>query len=233
MSKGIHSAASAMQVHARRVEIIADNLANLSTTAFKRRTTSVGAFEHKLDPHKDHALRTTARQDFDQGVIVTNGEPYNLALDGKGFFAVEGKDGELYTRNGNFRLDEAGEIRTAENLLVAWESKSGSIDPAGAAVSIGRDGSVKQGSEPLGRLRVVDFDEPQRLHMVEGGYFRAPEELVPGPALAEVKQSALESSNSNAVREVIELVEAQRAFELASSVLSQHDQSYRRLTRQI
>jgi flagellar basal body rod protein FlgG len=146
---------------------------------------------------------------------------------------VEGKDGELYTRNGNFHVDEAGAIKTETGLPLAWESKAGTIDPHGDPVVIGTDGAVTQSQQKLGKLRIVDFDDRQRLEIGERGFFRAPKDVKTRPADGEVHQGALESSNSNAVNEVVELVEAQRAFELASNVLSQHDQSYRRLTRQI
>lgn len=233
MSKGIYNAVSAMQANSRRVEIIADNLANLSTTAYKRRTSAVGAFENALGGKTQPLLKTHTRWDFDQGVLVRNGEPYSLALYGNGFFAVEGKDGELYTRNGNFHVDEAGAIKTEDGMPLAWERKSGAIDPHGQSVVVGTDGTVTQAGQQLGKLRIVDFDDRQRLTIGERGYFRAPRGLRTRPADGEVHQGALESSNASAVSEVIELVEAQRAFELASNVLSQNDQSYRRLTRQI
>jgi flagellar basal body rod protein FlgG len=233
VSKGIYSAASAMQANGRRIEVIADNIANLSSAGFKRRTTSVGSFETALDGKSQPMLRTQSRFDFEQGTLVRNAEPYSLALFGEGFFAVEGKDGELYTRKGNFHVSEDGAIKTDEDLPVAWESHSGAIDPHGPAVTIGSDGTVQQSGEILGRLRIVDFADRQKLVMGENGYFRAPNGLRAGPAQAEVRQGEIESSNASAMTEMIELVEAQRAYEMAANVLSQNDQSYKRLTRQV
>lgn len=231
VNNGIYSAVSSMTTSARRTDVIADNLANLSTIGFKRRETSIGDFEVRMPNGPTRTLAAATSWDFEQGILQRTGEPYHMALFGRGFFAVDGPKGELYTRNGNFHIGEDGVLKTDDDLPVAWRGRGAVIDPAGAPVVVGPDGTVIQGTTVLGQVRVVDFEDPQKLRAERSGYFQAPARLAERPAEAEVHQGALESSNASGVREMLELIEVQRAFEMSANVLTQYDQSYRRLTR--
>jgi len=231
VNKGLYTAVNGMASAQKRLEIISDNLANLSTTAFKRRVSGTESFESALRGGRAPMLRTSGSVVFEQGTLLYDDNPSHFALFGEGFFAVEGPQGELLTRDGTFHVAEDGVLRTQEGFPLAWARRKAPIDPKGERVRVSASGVAMQGVNELGRLRVVDYEDTARLSQVGGAYFRAPAGLSETPHRAIVQQGALEGSNSNSVREIVELVEVQRAFELAANTLTQIDKSYQRLVR--
>lgn len=228
MTSGVHGGVGALAAARKRVDGLAHNLANASTTGFKRSS----AFTHALQTARGHTeLVAGTVIDFRQGDLQYTGEPLHLALEGEGFFAVEGENGELYTRDGTFRLDEGGTLTTQDGLPVAWDELLGALDPIGAAPVVGPDGDVSQGDRRVGRLRVARFAAPERLLQQDDGRFAAPADLEVVPHTARIHQGALEGSNVSAVEEMIEMMAAQRAFGSAANVLSLIAETYRRLSR--
>jgi len=231
VSRGLYSAVSAMNSAQARVDVAASNLANLSTNGFKRSGTATHSFEARLRAGHEPMLSTSEAIDYEQGLIARTGNPYDLALYGEGFFAIDTPAGERFTRDGHFNVGEDGVLKTQDGHPVAWAQRGGAIDPTGLPVSIGADGRVSQGTQELGRLRIANFADARALGRDESGRFYARRGALETPFTAELHQGALESSNVNAVREMIDLIAVQRAFEGAANVLNQIDQSYRRLSR--
>ncbi len=213
----------------RRLEAVTHNLANVSTPAFKRLASATEATYSGRRGTRALSTSTTQRADFGQGMLERTENPYDLALYGTGFFAIEGPRGEVYTRNGSFRVDEQGVLQTTDGDMVAWNGARGHIDPIGEGVTIDMSGTVKQGARLVGQLRIVDFDDPSKLALGRDGAWRAPAGASAKLGQAEVHQGALERSNVSAVDELVELVVVQRSFETAKSVVDMIDQSYRRL----
>ncbi len=232
MDTGLYMGVAAMRAQEKRVEAIAANLANINTTAYKRQSTATHSFDVSNVPHSLRSVATESTTDFTQGVLEQRSDPFSLALDGEGFFAVETESGEAYTRNGEFHLDEQGELKTREGLPLAWEGQRGRVQPTGDAVTIDGVGQVRQGGNPIGQLKLVDFVNKQRLKLDSAGYFHAPQGLATQPAAGLVHQGALERSNAESVDELVGLIKAQRGFETAANVMRTLDQSYRRLTQQ-
>ena len=148
---------------------------------------------------------------------------------GEGFFTLEGEAGEVYTRNGAFRIDDRGVLQSAEGFPLAWDGPRGILDPVGMPIAIEPSGEVKQGGTSLGRLKLSNFADPQRLGLDESGYFRAPLGLQEAPSEAVVHQGALEGANTTPVDELIAMIRVQRSFESIARMLTQIDQSYQRL----
>jgi flagellar basal body rod protein FlgG len=229
MNVGLYQGVAAMVAGERRLDAVAHNLANVSTPAFKRLASATEASLVGRGERKTLSTSTVQRHDFSQGTLERTGSPFDLALYGEGFFAVEGPRGEEYTRDGSFRVDDKGVLQTIDGRMVAWNGARGRIDAVGEAVTIDTAGNVKQGGRPVGTLRLVAFDDPSKLALGRDGAWRAPAKLRSHPAHAEVHQGALEGSNVNAVDELVELVAVQRNFESAKGLLDMIDQSYRRL----
>lgn len=225
MSTGVYSGVGAMATAQARMDRLANNLANVQTTAYKRQT----SFVHALG--RSGEFRVGHQVDFSQGELERDGNPLHLALDGEGFFAVEGPNGEVYTRNGAFLLDDSGALLTQSGLPVAWEELRGAIDPTGEELRVGSDGTVSQGGRTVGRLRVVNFADLQRLQQDSTGYFRAPLDLAESTHTAAVHQGALEGSNVAPIQEMIAMITVQRSFGGASNVLGMIADTYRRLSR--
>lgn len=230
MNEGLYSGVAAMNASERRLDAVASNLANVSATGFKRRGTAMATFDAVLRGETQRQTGVRETVDQSQGTLQLTGNSYDLALSGPGYFAVEGQRGEMYTRDGRFHTDSKGVLQTADGFPLAWEGARGTIDPTGQDVLIDPEGQVKQGDQPIGRLRVVDFADPSRLSSAGGGYYRAPRGLKEATAKAQVMQGQIEQANVSSVDEMVELIAVQRSYESATRLLSMIDQSYRRLT---
>jgi flagellar basal body rod protein FlgG len=231
MDRGLYMGVAAMRAAEKRMESLAFNLANVSSPAYKRQTTVTRAFEVGTGAQKHTELRAVAQVDFSQGLIERKGDPWSLALEGGGFFAVETPSGEVYTRNGSFHLDAQRELFTAEGHPVAWTTARGRVQPTGEPVSIDGTGRVRQGSVDVGQLKLVDFADASRLRADGQGYWHAPVGLEAREASAVVHQGAVERSNAESIDELVALIKVQRGFESAASVMRSIDQSYRRLNQ--
>ena len=231
MASGISSGVQAMATSQRQLDSLANNLANSSTTAYKRQTSFVHAMEANLRGGKGEQVRVESRIDFSQGDISQTGNPLDVALDGEGFFVVEGPSGEVFTRNGQFQVDEAGSLQTLDGFPVAWEGLSGAIDSEGESISINGEGLVTQGDRELGSLRLINFSEPGKLESVDGGYYEAPDDYTEVAHTLTVRQRSLEGSNVSPIEEMISMISVQRRFGGASNLLGMINETYRRLSR--
>lgn len=230
MTDGLTYSVQAMGAAERRMEMIAANLANLNAAGFKRSIDRVQAFDSQLGQSLERNIASERRVDFTQGTLRATGEPFDFALAGKGFFTVEGTDGELYTRDGRFFVNDTGVLQTQEGLPVAWEGARGTIDPNGKEVTVDPTGRMKQGDTEIGQLRIVDFEKPERLRMKQGGFWTAPDTALPIASEAQVRQGHVEMANTSAVDELVAMIAVQRRYEMGTRVMSSIDQSYKRLT---
>jgi flagellar basal body rod protein FlgG len=228
---GIYSGVNAARTSERRLEGIAANLANVDTPAFKRVSTGVEAVRMQGGGELDLGLRTNARTDFSQGPLEPSSSPFHLALMGPGFFAAEGPAGEVYTRNGSFRVDDRGVLQTAEGYPVAWERRGAPLDPTGEVITIDGTGVVRQGAAELGKIKVTDFTDPSALEHLGDGFFKADRWAREVAAEGVVHQHSLEGSNVSSIDELVAMIAVQRNFESARNVMSLLDQSYGRLTQ--
>ncbi len=220
-----------MASNQKQLDSHANNLANTATTAYKRQTSFVHAMASTRRGSQGEQLKVETRVDYSQGDIKETGNPLDIALDGDGFFAVEGPSGEVYTRNGQFQVDNEGVLETLDGFPVAWENLSGAIDTAGTPIIVNAEGVVRQNERELGRLKLMNFTDHQQLQSVDGGYFERPLELEETAHTAILRQGSLEGSNVSPIEEMIAMIGVQRRFSGASNVLSMINETYRRLTR--
>ena len=230
MNNGLYDGVAAMASAEKRLESIVSNLANLNVNGFKRRGSSTESFDAVLRGVTRRQVTTRTSIDFQQGTLRPTGNAYDLALAGQGFFAVETPDGEAYTRDGQFRMDEKGVLQTHKGYPVAWEGARGSIDPLGEKVLIDKAGVVWQGSDQIGQIKLLNFDKPETLTQAGEGLFMRTAGVQSAAHTAEIRQGYLERANVNAVDEMVGMISAQRSFESATRLLSMIDQTYRRLT---
>lgn len=222
---------SAMRVSEKRIDAITANLANVGTPAYKRHGVATQVFEIQRGRNKAQELGTRNTVDFTQGMVEPRDDPYSLALEGEGFFAIETPTGEALTRNGRFHVDDRGELLSQDGFPVAWVGSRGQIQPNSDPVTIETTGKVRQGANELGTLRIVDYAEKQKLALDENGNFRAQPGQEERASDAVVHQRAVENSNALSVDEMVALIRAQRSYESGASVLRTIDQSYRRLNQ--
>lgn len=205
---------------ARRFEQIAHNLANVNTPGFKRHSCD---FLEVLEEKMDDILSIPSAQiqanetiDFAQGPINYTGRPLDLAIVGRGFLVLETPTGPLYTRNGSLQINQNGQLTDSSGRLLATDAGPVTI-PSGADLSqlrVSDDGSVSIGSIRLGRIRIVDFEDQQRLVPVGDCCFAAPATVTPiASTSASLKQGFLESSNVKMVNELVDMITVSRLYE--------------------
>ncbi len=231
MDQSLYSAAGAMRASEKRLEMLAHNLANSSTSGYKRKSTTNTQFVLQTRGREERVQGTTFYTDFGQGELSRTGQTYDLALMGDGFLAVDGPEGELYTRGGSMLIDAGGVLTAPDGRPLAWEERLGPIDPLGQEPTIDVEGRVQQGDVAIGRLRLVDFEDRARLVEETGGYWRASENMLERAPTAEVHQGAIESSNASGMSELIEMIVTQRSYDLAANTIQMIDQSYKRLNQ--
>ena len=237
MDAAAYTAAGAMATNLRVQEISSHNLANVNTPGFKRRLAIFQPF------HAHLAAAQTAVQgadaagvvvDFGQGPINATGNPLDLALDCEGFFVVEGQQGRLYTRRGNFTLDAEGRIcDTLGRPLLAEGGGKLRVQPGAGAISVAEDGRMLADGIDIGKIWVVDVPKPRTL--VPAGFtaFSAPPGG-PTPKAVErsvVKQGALEMSNANPIEELVAMITTLRSFEAARQTLTGMDKTSEKLAQ--
>ncbi len=199
----------------REFDIIAHNLANVSTAAYKRRCnafSSVLAEQGAGDPQGGGSSI-----DFTQGNLVETGRTLDVALYGKGFFVVETPEGPLYTRHGVFRANQNGQIVDSEGRTLAGTAGP-LVIPAGMDVSqvtVSQDGRINVDGAPVGQFRIVRFpDKEDQLEPIGLGCYRAPEEVRPEETEeVTVKQGYQEASNVQMIDELVSMIMVSRMYE--------------------
>ena len=235
-----------------KLEMVANNLANVTTPGFKRMLSTfeaqapaapgfAGADPAALNPPIDvmlpgTMLRITSAPDLRPGPMQQTGNPTDVAIDGEGFFAVQTAAGERYTRNGSFVVDANDRLTTRTGDPVLGDG--GPIEvPPGARVEIALDGTVRADGADVGRLRVVvperaaDFTPDGNTNFTVTPGAEPPRALDEG--MARVQAGFLEGSNANPVSELVAMIKAQRVFEAGQRVLTTADDTLRKATNEI
>ena len=224
----------------RELDIVANNIANADTSGFKVESlmveTNPKAPAVTLDGPKPvkFVLDTGVARDFGQGPIRKTDAPLDLAIEGQGFFKISTPDGERYTRDGRFRLDDRGRLVTQAGQAVLDEGGGEiTLEPDKGAITVAADGAVSQGIERVGKVGVVRFDALSALEKSGDNLFRNTSNQQPQPASsALVRQGALEGSNVNSINEITRMLEVTRAYEsMAKMMDSTADLSRRAVER--
>lgn len=251
MDAGLFSAATGMIAKSFVQDIIGRNLANANTNGYKRERVVEGDFARHLNSAMTlnplHRVKSGSYvhdviTDFSEGPLKETENIFDLALNGEGFFTVQGPEGQLYyTRDGSFQINQNGELVTKEGLKVLGEGGTPIVFPpeaasAGAfegAINIGEDGSVFAFSgNPLaktnvGRLNIVNFENPEKLTRLGAGFYsNALGNAAEQPSAAKVVQGALEGANFSMVEEMVDMIKNQRYFDSAQSVITTIDKTF-------
>jgi len=229
MENGLQSGVQALGASQKRMEYIAANLANLQAPGYKRLNSFTHVVESVRQGRKTNELETQSEIDFSQGQVDHTGNPYDMALDGEGFFTLQTPSGEAYTRNGRFHLDARGNLLNEDGHQVVWEGGRGRFQPVGEEVNVDPRGVVTQGQNTIGRLKLVDFADRSKLTIDGQGNFHAGPSAKPITPTAEVRGRSLERSNSESIDELVSMIRVQRSFESATNLIRTIDQSYKRL----
>jgi flagellar basal-body rod protein FlgF len=220
---------SRLMVLRRRLDVAANNVANVETTGFRAQQLSFQEYlksekgqEIGVKPERPLSLvaNASAFASSAAGALRTTGNPLDLAINGNSYFVVQTAQGERYTRDGSFNLDATGRIVTVEGHPVLADSGVVTVPAQSGGISVDAEGKVSTKLGELGRLRLVNFPERAILQAEGRNLFKS--DVSPNAAKAgsaTILQGMLESSNVQPTVETIGLVEINRAYELASKLL--------------
>ncbi len=229
MNVGLYHTVAAMRTNQQRVEVISSNMANSEASGFKRMLHVAHGFAGWGNNQGEQQTVTGTRLDLSQGVLQRTGEDLDLALDGPGFFVLDGPSGESLTRDGTFSLSETGVLVSRDGRAVQWSGARGLLDPRQSEINVDSKGVVSQGGIAVGSLRIVDVPGVDQIEPDDTGGYRARPGARIEAAQPLVTQGFQERSNVQTIDELVELIAAQRSFESSAQAFRTIDQSYRRL----
>ena len=214
------------------LDLLANNLANATTTGFKADREYFNVY---LSPDGAEAPTIESHwTDLSQGTLEATGNQFDMALSGQGFFGVQTPQGTLYTRNGNFHLNSAGELVTADNYKVLNDqSKPIQVD-LNQPVKVDRDGTLWQGRNMIGKLLVVGSPTAPALAKQGSTYFQwSPTAATVRPAATEVLQGSREGSNAGTVDSAVRMVNVMRQFEALQRAVQLGSEMNRRAVEEV
>jgi len=224
----------------RHLAVVANNLANINTNGFKG---DQSLFEEYLasGAHEDNFQAPDRRvsyvqdrgtfRDFTQGAVQQTNNPLDVAISGAGFIAVQTAGGERYTRDGNFHLNNLGQLVTSSGDTVVGANGPIVFQPTDHDITISADGTItvlegiSRTDSIRGKLRVVDFADAQKLLKQGNNLYAAPGGSAPQPVpKSTVQQGYVEKSNINSVVEMSRMIEINRTYtSIANMLAAEHD----------
>lgn len=229
------SAAGGLRARMESLDMLANNIANSATGGYKGDREFYSLYA-SAEADQTSALPMIDRPwtDFSQGPLRATGNPLDLALSGKGFFAVNGPSGPLYTRNGSFMVSAAGQLTTADGYAVRATGGGPITLDAKRDFTVIGDGTVMQEGQPMGQLEIVDFANPAALAKQGSSYFTANPAAQPlRPTATEVQQGRLEGSNVAAAESAVRLVSVMRQFEMLQKAITLGGEMNRKATEEV
>ncbi|MBV9078516.1 MAG: flagellar basal-body rod protein FlgF [Methylobacteriaceae bacterium] len=217
----------------RELEIIANNMANVSTNGFKSRSSrfedfvmpkaSADAFR-RPDRRLSYVIDAGTTLDPSAGPIEITRNPLDVAIKGDGFFVIQTAAGERYTRNGAFSLDSKGQLVTSDGVAVMGENGPITFDQSESDIAIAADGTVstKQQTQKA-KIRLVRFADPRALRNEGGNTFSAATAPEPAGRTSRLESGAIERSNVRSVLEMTRLIEVNRSYANVAAMIGRID----------
>jgi flagellar basal-body rod protein FlgF len=242
MDRMLYIAASGAKQNLNALAVRGNNLANAATDGFKadmEQARSMQAFGEGL-PSRVFAMTEIASQNFDQGALKTTGRDLDIAIEGKGWIAVQDDDGnEAYTRRGNLNITATGTLETSNGYMVMGDGGPITLPVPLEKIEIGRDGTITikpQGApanalEDVDRIKLVNPANPDISKGKDGLYRRKDGNTEDAAAEVTIVSGALESSNVNSVGEMTSLINLQRQFELQVKLMKKAEENDRNHTQ--
>ncbi len=210
-----------------KLDVTTNNLANANTVGFKTIHTTFHEYLLNLqDGNRRAAKGEQGWADFSQGSLQKSDSPFDCAIDGAGFFVVQGPNGPLYTRAGNFTLNDKYELVTQEGYRVLGDGAPIVLeDTTGKGTWLSEDGHFFVDETISSKIDIVTFKNPQALKRLGKNYFQATKGAgTPTPGEPVVKQGYIENSNVNPILEMVNLIDLNRGYEVQQKTLQTVDQ---------
>ncbi|MGD9536929.1 MAG: flagellar basal-body rod protein FlgF [Alphaproteobacteria bacterium] len=214
------------------MDVVAQNIANASTTAYKGERI---LFEEHLYQSADgssvsYVVEAGTKRDHAAGRIERTGNDLDVAVNGDGYFVVDGKNGPAYTRQGHFQLDGKGTLVTSSGAPVLDANSRPIVIGRASHVTIGRDGTIATDRGPLGRIQLVEIENEDQLQRLGEGLFayggEPPKPMQPEEV--DLQQGALEASNVSPIVEMTRMIELVRSYQSAQRMMDTDNELLRK-----
>jgi len=232
MDSGYYAACTALMTQSQALELVANNLANSSTSGFRAQhsvfqslvASSSGAPISPLNQAvNQYGVLEGALIDVTQGPLERTNNALDMAIEGPGFFVVQTPAGRLLTRNGNFHVAN-NQLVTADGSPVLGEN--GVVQIVGAPISVAPDGTVSLNGAVAGKLKLVEIKPGTPLESAGATYYSAPQGTEIADKHSSIRQGMLESSNVNTISATVEMISIQRQYDLMRRAMSIFDSQF-------
>ena len=242
MVRGLYIASTGMVVQSKQMDLISNDLANATTTGYKKSTSIAESFPEvlltRLNDYQNGisndqivgsinfgATIDEVYTDYTQGSVINSSNPTDLAIQGDGFFVINAPEGELYTRDGSFQIDQNGNLVTKEGYAVMGMN---------GPISFGEDflngihdiviketGEIQINGETIDQIQLTAFTDNQNLEKLGDNFYRGGEKQ---PFDGYVLQYFTEASNVNPVTTMVDMIKVSRAYETNQKMIQTQDQ---------
>ena len=171
---------------------------------------------------RGQSIRIDATYDFRQGKLVATDNPLDMAISGPGFFQVRAGDAVLYSRQGQFRLDDEGRVVSPQGYVLQ-QAGGGDLVLASADVAIADDGTVLSNDRPVARVALFASEDSAALTRVGESFYRAPETAMVSDDVSIVRQGMIEASNTSLGDEMVTMTQAVRQAETGARLIQVYD----------
>lgn len=242
MVRGLYTAAMGMNVQAKRLDLVSNDLANAGTTGYKKDVASISSFKEeylaRLNDHQNFEPNNAiigkitygakidgVYTDFSQGSVVATNLETDFAIQGDGFFTVQTPNGPAYTRDGNLSINQFGQLVTKEGYSVMGEE--GAIElgedyfSQGQQLVIKENGEVYVGNNYIDTLDMANFEDPNSLQKMDDNLYTSNGQRV--PFTGNIIQNFLEVSNVNTVSAMVDMITVARAYEMNQKMVQTQD----------
>lgn len=252
MIRGLYTSSLGMTTQMKKMDVVSNNIANVSTTGYKKDLAVTRSFSEELMSrlNDDESIFSTPKvgkvthglfvddiyTDFTQGSLENTGNTFDLSITGEGFFAVNvqganGDTSEKYTRDGNFTLDSNGTLVTTDGSYV--QGTKGNITIPNGTVTIDEQGNIYANSQFIDKLKIVDFEDKHSLRKYGDNFYDKTNESQEKTFEGGVVQGYLETSNVNSVKEMVEMITLSRVYEANQRFITTHDTILNRIANDI
>lgn len=244
MLQGLYNLTSGVLTQNRNLNVISNNMVNVSSPGFKKDTMVSATFQEEMlyraqnnGSDTSSALNNTSKirsatetiVNHEQGAFEETGNPLDMALSREGFFEIQSQNGRLYTRNGSFIIDDQGYLALPSIGRVMGQS--GPILLNTDKIQVATDGTITdQQGNVINKINVVDFDNYDNLKKNPAGLFTGSN---PRPADGGIIQNTLERSNVSMVSEMTAMMTSQRAIQSAAQIIKIYDQMMAKSTTEL
>lgn len=228
----------------RQMDVIANNIANSDTAGFKVESLQLGqdVQQPQLQPGQGAAAPITfvhdisLTRDYRQGALRQTGAPFDVGLQGAGFFQVQTPNGVRLTRDGRFTLNAQGQlVDSSGNLVLQAGGQPIQVDQTKTTPQIAHDGTVSQDGQIVGQIGVVDVADRSALTETGGGLYDPGAQTPTADTTTAVQQGMIETANVDAIQQMTRMIEVSRAYEQVTSMMdatgTASDNSIQRLGR--